>query len=106
MSVLSRNFVHGQFVDCALWLSSKQMQIVVMDAKYRSSRSAVLDVMASAHLYRDSLRWRGRRPDCALLIISRGGAVLLLESQQYRQDNSVGVVTLGDADLAANAVAF
>lgn len=99
---------------------------IVMDAKYRSSRSAVLDAMASAHLYRDSLRWRGRRPDCALLLIPRGGAVPLLESQQYRHDNSVGVVAVGDEasavelarvlarywveapedGLAANAVAF
>lgn len=69
---------------------------IVMDAKYRSSRSAVLDAMASAHLYHDSLRWRGRRPDCVLLLIPQGGAVPLLESQQYRQENSVGVVAVCD----------
>lgn len=61
-----------------------------------SSRSSVLDAMESAHLYRDSLRWCGRRPDCALLLVPRGGAVPLLESQQYRQENSVGVVAVGD----------
>ncbi|MEN1579724.1 DUF2357 domain-containing protein [Pseudomonas aeruginosa] len=77
---------------------------IVMDAKYRSSRSAVLDAMASAHLYRDSLRWRGRRPDCALLLIPRGGAVPTLEGPQYRQDNSVGVVAVSDPDGAAELV--
>ena len=77
---------------------------IVMDAKYRSSRSAVLDAMSSAHLYHDSLRWRGRRPNCALLLIPRGGAVPILEGSQYRRDNSVGVVAIGDQDEAATLV--
>ncbi|WP_052167752.1 DUF2357 domain-containing protein [Pseudomonas aeruginosa] len=77
---------------------------IVIDAKYRSSRSAVLEAMASAHLYRDSLRWRGRRPECALLLIPRGGAVPALECSQYRQDNAVGVVSVSDPNDAAELV--
>lgn len=77
---------------------------IVMDAKYRSSRNAVLDAMASAHLYRDSLRWRGHRPHCALLLIPRGGAVPTLEDSQYRRNNSVGAVAIGDPDDAAELV--
>lgn len=77
---------------------------IVMDAKYRSSRGAVLDAMSSAHIYHDSLRWRGRRPDCALLLIPRGGAVPTLEDSQYRRKNSVGAVAIGDSDDAAELV--
>ena len=33
-----------------------------MDAKYRTSRVAVLDAMASAHIYQDSLRIGACRP--------------------------------------------
>jgi hypothetical protein len=77
---------------------------IVMDAKYRSTRSAVLDAMASAHLYHDSLRWKGRRPDCALLLIPRGGAVPALEDSQYRRENSVGAVAVGDPNDAAELV--
>lgn len=79
-------------------------RFIVMDAKYRSSRSAVLDAMASAHLYRDSLRWKGRHPDYALLLIPRGGAVPTLEDSQYRRDNSVGAVVIGDQDDSAELV--
>jgi len=39
-----------------------EARFVVFDAKYRTSRSAVLDAMASAHIYRDSLRFGGRAP--------------------------------------------
>lgn len=86
-----------RYPDIALTVRSESSEhFIVMDAKYRSSRSSVLDAMESAHLYRDSLRWCGRRPDCALLLVPRGGAVPLLESQQYRQENSVGVVAVGD----------
>ncbi|MOA10845.1 hypothetical protein D3C78_1307520 [compost metagenome] len=60
--------------------------------------------MSSAHLYHDSLRWRGRRPDCALLLIPRVGAVPTLEDSQYRRDNAVGVVAIGDPDDAAELV--
>jgi len=81
-----------------------QEHFIVMDAKYRSSRNAVLDAMASAHLYHDSLRWKGRRPDCALLLIPRGGAVPILQEAQYRLDNSVGVVVVDDQDSAAELV--
>lgn len=94
-----------RYPDIALTLRAGESEhFIVMDAKYRSSRNGVLDAMASAHLYRDSLRWRGRRPDCALLLIPRGGAVPTLESLQYRQDNSVGVVVVDDQNSAAELV--
>lgn len=30
----------------------------IFDAKYRTQRTHVLEAMASAHIYRDALRWR------------------------------------------------
>lgn len=94
-----------RYPDIALTVRAGDSEhFIVMDAKYRSRRDAVLDAMASAHLYRDSLRWKGRRPDCALLLIPRGGAAPILEGSQYRHDNSVGVVAVGDQDDAAELV--
>ena len=72
----------------------------MLDAKYRSSCGAVLNAMSSAHLYHSSMRWKGRRPDCALLLIARGGAVPTLERSQYRRENVVDAVAVGDIDDA------
>ncbi|MGY6122202.1 hypothetical protein ACW9YQ_17880 (plasmid) [Paraburkholderia strydomiana] len=40
----------------------------VLDAKYRRSKANVLDAMASAHIYRDSLFLQGQRCGAALLL--------------------------------------
>ena len=50
-------------------------RFIVLDAKYRTSRSNVPDAMGSAHLYHDSLRWNGCKPDIALLLIPRADQV-------------------------------
>ncbi|HKS13532.1 MAG TPA: DUF2357 domain-containing protein [Pseudomonas sp.] len=74
--------------------SPEGRRFIVMDAKYRVERPNVLDAMTSAHLYRDSLRWEGHRPDLALLLIPRGGGVPVLEGMEYREANGVGVAVL------------
>ena len=71
------------------------LRFIVLDAKYRSSRFGVLDGMESAHLYHDSLRWQGRKPDAALLVIPRGGAVRHLEDIEFQQQHGVGVIVMG-----------
>jgi len=71
-------------------------RFIVLDAKYRSSRQGVLDGMASAHLYHDSLRWCGRKPDASLLLIPRGGGVPVLEATEYQDAHGVGACVLGD----------
>jgi len=78
-------------------------RFIVLDAKYRSSRFGVLDGMESAHLYHDSLRWLGRKPDAALLVIPRGGAVRQLEDIDFQQQHGVGVIVMG-TQLDAEAV--
>jgi hypothetical protein len=73
-------------------------QFIVLDAKYRSSRFGVLDAMESAHLYHDSLRWNGLRPKAVLLVIPCGGAVPILEDQDFQRSNGVGVAIMGSKD--------
>lgn len=71
-------------------------KFIVMDAKYRVTRTAVLDAMVSAHLYRDCLRWKGLRPARAVLLVPRGGGAPWLEAMEYQEENQVGVTVLGD----------
>jgi hypothetical protein len=67
---------------------------IVMDAKYRVERKWVLEGMVSAHLYRDCLRWRGRKPNLSILLVPRAGGAPLLETMTYQQANGVGVAVL------------
>ena len=67
----------------------------VLDAKYRTRRSHVLEAMGSAHIYRDALRWRKQRPERALLLVPRGGGAPWLEQPDFVRRHRVGVCTLG-----------
>ena len=67
----------------------------VLDAKYRTGRSNVLEAMASAHVYRDALRWNERRPERALLLVPRAGAAPWLEQPDFISRHRVGVCALG-----------
>ena len=67
---------------------------LVMDAKYRVERKWVLEGMVSAHLYRDCLRWKGRKPDLSILLVPRAGGAPLLETMTYQKANGVGVAVL------------
>lgn len=75
-------------------------RFVVLDAKYRASRTSVLDSMASAHLYHDCLRWYGQKPDYSLLLLPKAGAVPVLETSEFRTSHGVGVLALGNAEEA------
>ena len=82
--------------------SSDGIRFVVLDAKYRTSRSNVLDAMASAHIYQDSLRIGSRRPGASLLLVPSGGGAHWLEGPQFQSTNHVGVHVLstgGDIKL-------
>ena len=69
----------------------------VFDAKYRTGRPNVLKAMASAHIYRDALRWNGRSPETSVLLIPRAGSAPWLEQPDFIGRNCVGVCAL-DAD--------
>ena len=69
----------------------------VFDAKYRTTRASVVEAMASAHVYRDALRWDERRPECSVLLIPRGGGAPWLERSAFISRHRVGVCVLGEA---------
>jgi hypothetical protein len=68
---------------------------LVLDAKYRVSRQAVLDAMSSAHIYRDCLRWYGASPTGAYLLVPAAGGAPWLESAEFHARHRCGVVALG-----------
>lgn len=71
--------------------SGDERRMLVLDAKYRTSRQNVLDAMRSAHLYQDALRWDGERAACSLLLVPRGGGAPWLEDAGFHTTHHVGV---------------
>ena len=69
-------------------------RFLVLDAKYRQSRFGVLESMASAHIYHDSLRWDGGCPDLALLLVPSGGGAPWLEETALMGQERIGVIVL------------
>ncbi|MEM4987231.1 DUF2357 domain-containing protein [Collimonas sp. H4R21] len=67
-------------------------QFLVLDAKYRSGRSNVLDAMDSAHIYHDSLRLGDRRPDLCLLLLPGVADVSTLDSNEFWNTHRVGAL--------------
>ena len=51
--------------------------------------------MESAHIYHDSLRWKGIKPDVSLLLIPRADKVMSLVSPTYHADYGVGAWQVG-----------
>lgn len=66
-------------------------RFVVLDAKYRTSRTNVLDAMASTHIYQDSLRIGTSRAEASLLLVPAGGGAPWLEQPAFHDAHRVGV---------------
>jgi len=82
--------------------SRDERRMLVLDAKYRTSRQNVLDSMRSAHLYQDALRWDGERAVCSLLLVPRGAGAPWLEEPEFQSAHRVGVHVLApDSTLSA-----
>jgi len=77
------------------------LRFAVLDAKYRASRSNVLDAMASAHIYQDSLRIGSLRPEASLLLIPSPGGAKWLEDPEFHAEHRVGVHALTPGSSAA-----
>ena len=73
----------------------------VLDAKYRTKRRNVLEAMTSAHVYRDALRWHERRPECAVLLVPRGGGAPWLEQPDFISRQHVGVCAFGPGNQSS-----
>lgn len=78
--------------------SGSDRHLLILDAKYRSSRANVLDAMQSAHTYRDALLWGDVRPWRSMLLIPSGGAAPWLEDPACHVDFGVGCVEVRDSD--------
>lgn len=72
----------------------EKRRYMVFDAKYTQSRPGVLAAMASAHIYKDSLRWEGQRPWLSLLTVPAGGGAPWLEEREFIASEGVGVLIL------------
>jgi uncharacterized protein DUF2357/PD-(D/E)XK nuclease superfamily protein len=70
---------------------------VVLDAKYRQTRQNVLEAMESAHIYRDSLRWHGRRPELALLAVPAAPGAPWLSDDAFVTAERVGAFVLDES---------
>jgi hypothetical protein len=81
--------------------SADGTRFVVLDVKYRTSRVNVLDAMASAHVYQDSLRIGSRRPSATLLLIPAGGGAKWLEGIAFHSEHRVGVHVFSPGSNAA-----
>jgi hypothetical protein len=81
-------------------ISDAGTRFVVLDAKYRTSRANVLDAMASAHIYQDSLRMGARRPEATLLLVPSGGGAPWLEAAAFQDAHRVGVHAFSPGDTA------
>ena len=77
-------------------VSGENVRFEVFDAKYRTARKAVLDAMTSAHIYHDALRFNGRRPDSALLVLPNIRNAGPLSDAGFRQQHGVGVIELSE----------
>lgn len=84
------------------WRTGSTRRMLVLDAKYRSSRQNVLDAMRSAHIYQDALRWDDERPTCSLLLIPRGGEAPWLESPAFHAVHQVGIQVLSPERAASD----
>ncbi|HVE84149.1 MAG TPA: nuclease domain-containing protein, partial [Myxococcales bacterium] len=81
------------------WEQDGKRGFFILDAKYRVSRENVLDGMASAHIYRDALRWHGAPPRFALLLLPAEGEAPWLADPAFQRREGVGAVQIGDGLL-------
>ncbi len=77
-----------------LFNSKRELQSwLVLDAKYRTQKSAVRDSLSKLHIYRDGLHWNGMKPAGGFAIIpSLKPSTELYASEEYRQDYQFGVL--------------
>jgi hypothetical protein len=66
---------------------------MVLDAKWRSGRTNVLEAMESAHIYHDSLRLGGTAPTPCLLLLPGDTCVPSLETDQFIEQHGVGSIS-------------
>ena len=88
------------------WQGETLVRWVLLDAKYRVSPNAITEALATMHVYRDSLRWRGRLPKGGYLIVPAicHGTSRFAETA-YRRTHRFGLVTADDRSFVVELVA-
>ena len=79
-------------------------RFVCLDSKYTTSRSGILESMASAHIYRDSIKRQGVSPLCSLLLVPNNEQAVLLSSKGYVDRHEVGCILIADDNDAAKTM--
>lgn len=75
-------------------------RFICLDSKYTSHKSGILESMASAHIYKDSIKQQGAATRYSLLLVPSNQQATLLSSEDYLNRHGVGCITLvnvGDA---------
>ncbi|MBV6306307.1 hypothetical protein KVP10_15555 [Candidimonas humi] len=72
---------------------SSKTSAVVLDAKWRSGKSNILDAMESAHIYHDALRVGMIPPEWCILLLPGQTCVAQLEDDAFIQTQHVGAVS-------------
>lgn len=85
-------------------VNGDQLQFICLDSKYTASKSGLLDSMASAHIYRDSIRRKGVAPVLSLLLVPQNQHVVAISSQDYITRNRVGCLPMVSKKEAASVI--
>lgn len=79
-------------------------RFICLDSKYTTSRSGILNAMASAHIYRDSIKQKGAAPLCSVLLVPGNPGTTLLSSKEYVNRYGVGCIPMANNDEAAKTM--
>lgn len=75
-------------------VDGEQKRFICLDSKYTASKSRILDSMASAHIYRDSLRCGDAAPVLSIILVPANEEVPVLGLDNYWQRNKIGCARL------------
>lgn len=81
--------------------TSGTTQFICLDSKYTSRGKRILEEMASAHIYHDSLRLQQKRPVLSLLLVPRNQELERLECESWWQQHQTGCFTLNNSESAS-----
>ncbi|HBL6941910.1 TPA: DUF2357 domain-containing protein [Morganella morganii] len=82
--------------------NSGMTQFICLDSKYTSRSKRILEEMASAHIYHDSLRWQRKRPVLSLLLVPRNEYLAELESESWWQAHQTGCFTMQSVESSSH----
>ena len=86
------------------WRDDAGVRYACLDSKYTAKKARILDSMASAHIYNDSLRLAGRKPELSLILVPRNLAAGKLESLDFWDKHRVGCFSLTSGEQAPELI--